>query len=266
MSGKTVEKGSRPWKNLPRHFQTLEPVRRRTASAAAAVPIPPSISRTKRWRLPLGAVTTVGLMSRIGIIDYGMGNLGSVSNACRFLGLDAEIITAPGQMDVCRAVILPGVGAFGDCMAHLTEHGFVEPIRRWIADGRPFMGICLGLQALFQSSEETPGVEGLGVFKGSVKKFQLDRELKVPQIGWNAVQQKRPDCPAFAGIEDSTYFYFVHSFYVAPEDDAIVAGETDYGIRYCSAVWKDNVFAAQFHPEKSQAAGLQMLRNFASGC
>jgi glutamine amidotransferase len=201
-------------------------------------------------------------MRKIGIIDYGMGNLGSVSNACKFLGLDAEIISAPAQMDACRAVILPGVGAFGDCMAHLTEHGFVEPIQQWCSSGKPFMGICLGLQALFQTSEETPGVEGLGIFKGSVKRFQIARELKVPQIGWNAVNQKKPDCPLFENIGDKTYFYFVHSFYVAPDDSGIIAGETDYGIKYCSAVWKDNIFAAQFHPEKSQAAGLQMLKNF----
>ena len=201
-------------------------------------------------------------MSKLGIIDYGMGNLGSVSNACKFLGLDADIITAPRQMDNCRAIILPGVGAFGDCMAHLTEHGFVAPIQKWIVSGKPFMGICLGLQALFQTSEETLGVEGLGIFKGSVKRFRIAPELKVPQIGWNAVKQKQPGCPMFGNIDDGAYFYFVHSFYVAPEDKSIVAGETDYGLKYCSAVWKDNVFAVQFHPEKSQAAGLQMLKNF----
>jgi len=191
-----------------------------------------------------------------------MGNLGSVSNACKFLGLDAEIISAPSQMDVCRAVILPGVGAFGDCMAHLTEHGFVKPIQQWISRGNPFMGICLGLQALFQSSEETPGVDGLGIFQGTVKRFQIAREFKVPQIGWNAVSQRRANCPGFAGIPEGAYFYFVHSFYVAPQDPDIIAGETGYGMNYCSAVWKDNVFAVQFHPEKSQAVGLQMLKNF----
>jgi glutamine amidotransferase len=207
-------------------------------------------------------------MSKIGIIDYGMGNLGSVSNACKFLELDAEIISAPGQLDACRAVILPGVGAFGDCMAHLVEHNFVDAIRNWIDSGKPFMGICLGLQALFQSSEESPGVEGLGIFEGRVKRFPFGGagvpapQLKVPQIGWNAVRKKLPACPIFSGIDDNTYFYFVHSFYVDPVDKGIVAGQTSYGIDYCSAVWKDNVFAAQFHPEKSQAAGLRMLRNF----
>ena len=201
-------------------------------------------------------------MSKIGIIDYGMGNLGSVSNACKFMELVAEIISAPGQLDTCRAMILPGVGAFGDCMAHLVEHNFVDAIRNWIDSGKPFMGICLGLQALFQRSEENPDVEGLGIFEGTVKRFDLAPELKVPQIGWNAVKQAQPDCPMFNGIDDASYFYFVHSFYVAPADDSIVAGQTSYGIEYCSAVWKDNVFAAQFHPEKSQARGLQMIKNF----
>lgn len=217
-------------------------------------------------------------MSKIGIIDYGMGNLGSVSNACKFLELDAEIISAPSQLDSCRAMILPGVGAFGDCMAHLVEHNFVDAIRDWTASGKPFLGICLGLQALFQGSEESPGVEGLGIFEGMVKRFdggagfpscpenaQAGKpapQLKVPQIGWNAVNQVQPDCPMFNGIDDKAYFYFVHSFYVAPTDASIVAGQTNYGLEYCSAVWKDNVFAAQFHPEKSQALGLQMLRNF----
>jgi len=217
-------------------------------------------------------------MSKIGIIDYGMGNLGSVSNACKFLELDAEIISAPNQLDSCRAMILPGVGAFGDCMAHLVEHNFVGAIRDWTASGKPFMGICLGLQALFQRSEESPGVEGLGIFEGAVKRFcgadipvcpseneqtgMSAPQLKVPQIGWNAVNQVKPECPLFNGIDEATYFYFVHSFYVDPADKSIVAGETDYGLKYCSAVWKDNVFAAQFHPEKSQADGLRMLKNF----
>jgi glutamine amidotransferase len=210
-------------------------------------------------------------MSKIGIIDYGMGNLGSVSNACKFLELDAQIVATPAQFDECRAMILPGVGAFGDCMAHLVEHNFVEPIRDWTAAGKPFLGICLGLQALFQSSEESPGVEGLGIFEGTVKRFDFSgagttgncaSQLKVPQIGWNAVKQAQPECPMFGKIDDNAYFYFVHSFYVDPADKGIVAGQTRYGIDYCSAVWKDNVFAAQFHPEKSQALGLQMLRNF----
>ncbi|RKX34057.1 MAG: imidazole glycerol phosphate synthase subunit HisH [Verrucomicrobia bacterium] len=198
----------------------------------------------------------------IGIIDYGMGNLGSVSNACRFLGLDAKIITRKEEMDSCRAVVLPGVGAFGDCMGHLVEHDFVSAIEGWVQAGKPFMGICLGLQALFDSSEESPGVPGLGIFPGMVKRFDLPRELKVPQIGWNRINEVQPDCPMFGGIDDGSFFYLVHSYYVCPEDESIVAGKTEYGIEYCSCVWKDNVFATQFHPEKSQAAGLRMLGNF----
>ncbi|MCF7847823.1 MAG: imidazole glycerol phosphate synthase subunit HisH [Kiritimatiellales bacterium] len=198
----------------------------------------------------------------IGIIDYGMGNLGSVSNACRFLELDAKIITRKDEMDDCRAVILPGVGAFGDCMSHLVEHDFVQSIEGWVQAGKPFMGICLGLQALFDSSEESPGVPGLGIFPGTVKRFDLPRELKVPQIGWNRINEVQSDCPMFAGIADGSFFYLVHSYYVCPEDPSLVAGKTEYGIDYCTCVWKDNVFATQFHPEKSQAAGLRMLKNF----
>jgi glutamine amidotransferase len=191
-----------------------------------------------------------------------MGNLGSVMNACRFLELDAKIITRSSEMDGCRAVLLPGVGAFGDCMSHLTEHDFTDTIRDWVQAGRPMMGICLGLQALFDSSEETPDIEGLGIFRGTVKRFSLPKELKVPQIGWNRINEVQAGCPMFEGIENGSFFYLVHSYYVCPDDASIVAGTSDYGIEYCSCVWKDNVFATQFHPEKSQAAGLRMLRNF----
>ena len=198
----------------------------------------------------------------IGIIDYGMGNLGSVMNAFRFLELDAKIVTRKQEMDACRAVILPGVGAFNDCMAHLVEHDFVNAIEDWVDSGKPFMGICLGLQALFDSSEESPGVAGLGILPGTVKCFDLPQALKVPQIGWNRIKETLPECPMFAGIEDESFFYLVHSYYVCPENDWIIAGKTEYGIDYCSCVWRDNLFATQFHPEKSQAIGLRMLKNF----
>ncbi len=198
----------------------------------------------------------------IGIIDYGMGNLGSVSNACRFLELDAKIITRKEELDSCRAVVLPGVGAFGDCMGHLVEHDFVSSIQDWVTAGKPFMGICLGLQALFDSSEESPGVPGLGIFPGKVKHFDLPKDLKVPQIGWNRINEVQPDCPMFKGIEKGSFFYLVHSYYVCPVDESLIAGSTEYGIDYCSCIWKDNVFATQFHPEKSQAVGLRMLKNF----
>lgn len=198
----------------------------------------------------------------IGIIDYGMGNLGSVTNAFRFLGLDAKIVAKKQEMESCRALILPGVGAFGDCMAHLNEHDFTDAIGCWIQAGKPLMGICLGLQTLFEHSEESPGVSGLGVFEGSVKKFDVQKDLKVPQIGWNRMNETIPGCPMFNEIPDQSFFYLVHSYYVCPEDNGIVAGTTEYGIEYTSCVWKDNVFATQYHPEKSQSAGLQLLKNF----
>ena len=198
----------------------------------------------------------------IGIIDYGMGNLGSVSNAFRFLGIDAKIVTRKEEMDSCRAMVLPGVGAFGDCMSHLSKHDFVVSIEDWVQAGKPLMGICLGLQALFESSEESPGVSGLGIFPGTVRRFDLPSELKVPQIGWNRVNEVQSDCPMFEGIDNDSFFYLVHSYYVAPTNPSIVAGRTEYGLEYCSCVWKNNVFATQFHPEKSQEAGLRMLGNF----
>lgn len=198
----------------------------------------------------------------IGIIDYGMGNLGSVVNACDFLGLDAKVLDRPQDMDACDGIILPGVGSFGDCMAHLYEHEYVEPVRSWIEADRPFLGICLGLQVLFERSEESDGVAGIGVFPGVVRKFQLPREFKVPQMGWNRVHQRQPDCALFAGVADGAFFYFVHSFYVDTPDSDLTAGETDYGIEYTSGIARGRVAALQFHPEKSQAVGLRVLRNF----
>ena len=199
----------------------------------------------------------------IGIVDYGMGNLGSVMNACRFLNLDARIITEPDELDACRGLILPGVGAFGDCMEHLAAHGFVEASRAWIAAGKPFLGICVGLQALFEGSDESPSVAGLGVLRGRVRKFAPTSDCKVPQIGWNRVRFQQPACPLFRNVPDQTYFYFVHSFYAESADANVAAGVTDYaGVTYAAAVWRDNLMAVQFHPEKSQQWGLQMLKNF----
>ncbi|MFH0879945.1 MAG: imidazole glycerol phosphate synthase subunit HisH [Lentisphaerota bacterium] len=199
----------------------------------------------------------------IGIVDYGMGNLGSVTNACRFLGLPAEIVAEPSAMARCSALILPGVGAFGDCMAHLSRHGFVDPVKQWLADDKPFLGICLGLQLLFKESEESPGVKGLGVLQGRIRRFQPSPDLKVPQIGWNRVKANLAECPLFRGIPDKTYFYFVHSYYAETENESVAAGFSEYGMEYVSAVWKKNMMAVQFHPEKSQKSGLQMLKNFA---
>ena len=199
----------------------------------------------------------------IGIIDYGMGNLGSVTNAFRFLGLPAKVVTSAVEMDGVEAMILPGVGAFGDCVAHLASHGLQPVVQAWLKADRPFLGICLGLQVLFEGSEEAPGVSGLGIWPGRVRRFRSDAGLKVPQMGWNRVEQVRADCPLFRDIPDGAHFYFVHS-YRADADLPVTAGRTEYGERYTSVAWRGRAAAVQFHPEKSQAVGLQLLRNFAA--
>ncbi len=198
----------------------------------------------------------------IGIIDYGMGNLGSVTNAFAFLSVEAKIVTRPAELAGCQSVILPGVGAFGDCLKNIRKAGFEEPVREWIEAGRPFLGICVGLQALYDDSEESPGVPGLGVLPGTIRRFKADPEIKVPQIGWNQIQQRQRDCPLFNNLPDEAFVYFVHSYYASDEGDA-VAGVTTYGTDYASVLWRDNLLAVQFHPEKSQKVGLTMLENFA---
>ncbi len=201
----------------------------------------------------------------IGVIDYGMGNLGSVANALSFLGAPARVLRGPDEMAGCRALILPGVGAFGDCMANLRRHGYVEPVQAWIAEDRPFLGICLGLQVLCESSEESPGVEGFGVVPSPVVKFVPGPEIKVPQIGWNRVRGvPEREVPLFRGIPDGSYFYFVHSYYL-PGAEGWDAGRTVHGVEYTSAVCRGRAAAVQFHPEKSQQAGLRLLRNFVDG-
>ncbi len=198
----------------------------------------------------------------IGIIDYGMGNLGSVRNACRFLGIPAEILASPARARDCRALILPGVGAFGDGIAHLRERGWAGTLEAWVADGRPLLGICLGLQLLFEESEESPGARGLGWIQGRVRRFPAAPGLKVPHMGWNRVHQTRPD-PVWEGAPDGSHFYFVHSYFAEPADPSVVAGRTNYGVEFCSVVRWRSVFAVQFHPEKSQRVGLRLLGNFA---
>jgi len=198
----------------------------------------------------------------IGIIDYGAGNLRSVYNAFKFVGADVKICTAAEELAGMDKIVLPGVGSSKDAMNELSSKGFIPEIKKYIALGRPFMGMCLGLQLLFTKSQESGGCDCLGLFPGEVRKFSASPGLKVPQIGWNNVSIKDKKCPMFKGIKDDSYFYFVHSFYCDPEDKRYTAGETSYGISYTSAFWKDNVFAVQFHPERSQEAGLKIIRNF----
>lgn len=200
----------------------------------------------------------------IGVLDTGRGgNLGSVLNACRFVGLEATRLTGPDGAEKCRALLLPGVGAFGDYMTRLRECGLETLLQDWIRADRPFLGICLGLQALFEGSEESPGVKGLGVFPGIVKRFSAGGvDQKVPQIGWNQVRWRPASAPISDGIPDGSFFYFVHSYFVAPEDPSVWAGATEYGTVYASALCRGRLMAVQFHPEKSQAPGLALLRNF----
>jgi len=195
----------------------------------------------------------------LAIIDYGMGNLRSVEKGFLKVGVDAKVVTDPRSVNDAEAIVLPGVGAFRDCMKNLDQMKLIEPILKSVRDGKPYLGICLGLQMLFTESEEFGVYKGLDVLKGKVVRFQVD--LKVPHMGWNTVRLlKKP--PIFDGIKDESYFYFVHSYYVAPDNEGIIAGTTDYGMTFTSMVWKDNIIATQFHPEKSQETGLKILKNF----
>jgi imidazole glycerol-phosphate synthase subunit HisH len=203
----------------------------------------------------------------IAIVDYGMGNLRSVQKGFEKVGFDAVVTSDPKVLLNAERVVLPGVGAFRDCMRNLEEGGFIEPILKVIQDGKPFLGICLGLQLLFTESEEFGLHKGLNVIPGRVLRFpegmqEADEELKVPHMGWNQLNVQRQS-PLLQGIDGGTNVYFVHSYYVKPEDESVVATTTSYGIDFCSSIWRDNIVAAQFHPEKSQDKGLEMLKNFA---
>ncbi len=199
----------------------------------------------------------------IALIDYGAGNLRSVFKALRHLGAKVRLVSEPTGLDECRAIVLPGVGAFDDCALALERQGLKEAIRARIQQDTWFVGICVGYQVLFDRSEEFNSQStGLGVLQGRVTRFPHHTGLKVPQIGWNQVDYSRLDCPLFDGIPNHSHFYFVHSFYPEPEDLTVIAGKTDYGVTFASAIWKKRVFATQFHPEKSQSVGLQLLENF----
>jgi glutamine amidotransferase len=196
----------------------------------------------------------------IAIIDYGMGNLRSVQKAFESLGLDARVTRSAQVIQDAGRVVLPGVGAFGDCMANLERYELVEPIRRAIQSGKPFLGICLGLQLLFTESEEFGTHRGLGIVPGKVRRFPAG-SLKVPHMGWNAIRITKP-APPLEGVDSGAFLYFVHSYYADPEDRSLICTETEYGAPFASSIGRDNLFACQFHPEKSQTVGLNIIRNF----
>ena len=204
----------------------------------------------------------------IAVIDYGMGNLRSVQKALEFVGAKVIVTHDPDLILSADSVVLPGVGAFKDCMANLNKLSLIDPIRKFIDSGKPFLGICLGLQVLFEESEEYGPVPGLGILPGKVVKFidgssdtRKGPQIKIPHMGWNQIKVKK-NAPLFAGVGDSPYFYFVHSYYVVPEDPEMVATVTHYGIEFVSGIQHKNIYAFQFHPEKSQQLGLTVLKNF----
>ena len=198
----------------------------------------------------------------IALLDYGAGNVRSVHKALIAAGGDVQLVSTPDKVMLADAVVLPGVGAFDDCINAMQRQELLEATREFIASGKPFLGVCVGYQALFEKSEEFNSCSpGMGVFQGKVVRFG-DAKLKIPQIGWNQVNIQKPDCPIFRGIDSGSHFYFVHSYFPEPSDPSIVASRTTYGVEFSSAVWKDNVFATQLHPEKSQKAGAKLLVNF----
>ena len=198
----------------------------------------------------------------IALLDYGAGNVRSVQKALTAAGGEVRLVASPEVVARADAVVLPGVGAFDDCVNAMQRQELFAAAKDFIDTGKPFLGICVGYQALFERSEEFNScAAGLGVFGGSVVRFS-DNGIKVPQIGWNEVDFEKPECPILKGIESGSHFYFVHSFFPKPVDESIVATRTTYGETFASAVWRDNVFATQFHPEKSQKLGLKLLENF----
>lgn len=200
-------------------------------------------------------------MSRLGIIDYGAGNLSSVYNSFLATGTEGRLVRHNSDLEGITHLVLPGVGAFGDCSRALEKQGLDTPIRDWIAQDKPFLGICIGYQILFDDSEESPDARGLGIFKGHVARFP-NTGLKVPHMGWNEVTVLEATNPIWHGMGGNRHFYFVHSFYPVPEDASIIAATCTYGVSFAAAIRKGNLIATQFHPEKSQKLGLQLLRNF----
>ena len=197
-------------------------------------------------------------MIMIGIIDYGAGNLLSVKKALEYLGENPRIIHSQKDLEGMEKLILPGVGAFQSAIENLKSRGIYKDLREWLVSDRPFLGICLGMQLLFEESEESGGARGFGIFRGKVLRF---KERKVPQIGWNRVSIRKRS-RMMDGIGDGSFFYFLHGYFVGAVDEKITVGETEYGITYSSVIEKSNIFAVQFHPEKSGKNGLKLLQNW----
>ena len=198
----------------------------------------------------------------LGLVDYGSGNLRSVQRALEHAGGDCILVHKPADAADCAALVVPGVGSFGDCARQLREAGLWDFLREWIAAERPYLGICLGYQLLFESSEESPGVEGLGALRGKVVHFPKDSGLKIPHMGWNQLHINAPSDRLMTGFTQTPDFYFVHSYYPVPEDPSVITSTCHYGVEFAASVTKGKLSAVQFHPEKSQSLGLTMLRNF----
>ena len=198
---------------------------------------------------------------KVGIVDYGRGNIRSVENAFLAIGADTVLVTRPEQLQDVTHLVLPGQGEFGDCAANLKKQGMFEAIREWTAEDKPYLGICVGYQLIFEKSVESPSAEGLALLPGTVKRFP-DVGLKIPHMGWNSISPSHPDDALWKDMPANPFFYFVHSYYPEPSDTEHIAASCDYAVSFAAAVRRGNLVATQFHPEKSQHNGLQLLRNF----
>ncbi len=200
---------------------------------------------------------------KVSLIDYGAGNLRSVANALTALGVEPNIAGASADLADSTHLVLPGVGSFGDCMGQLASRDLLDPIRRWVLAGKPYLGICLGYQILLDASEESPGVAGLGLVAGTVRRFKEMPGLKIPHIGWNSAVPQRPESGRWQGLGTEPYFHFVHSYFPVPDDASVIAAQSSYGEDvFAAAIELPNLLACQFHPEKSQQAGLRLISNF----
>lgn len=197
-----------------------------------------------------------------GVIDYGAGNLRSVCNALGMLHAEHRLVKAPADLDGIDALIFPGVGSYGDSMENLIAQNLADPIRDWVRANRPFLGICIGYQLLFEGSEESPDIPGLGVFKGQVVRFSEESKLKIPHMGWNNIKIEDPSDPLWKVLPANPFVYFVHSFFPRPEDESLISSTAKHGEKFAASIRSGNVTATQFHPEKSQSVGLQLIRNF----